>query len=58
MSSLKPDFKMYVCGTCLVGNKEPRWLIVLVGRRDGIEAVRTYLDNHAYTGPELLAKEL
>ena len=57
-SALKPDLEMFVCGACMIGKKEPRWLVILVGRRDGIQAVDQYLLKHAYWGPDILAADL
>lgn len=57
-SALKPDLQMYVCSACLMSKKEPRWLVILVGQRDGIETVREYLLNHAYNGNEITGADL
>ena len=49
---------MFVCNDCFAGKYEPRWLVILVGQSEGIEAVQNYLLNHAYVGKEITAVDL
>jgi hypothetical protein len=49
---------LFLCNDCLKGNKEPRFLIILVGRTKGTQAVLDYVKNHRYHGEPILASEL
>lgn len=48
----------FVCNPCFDAKAEPRWLIILIGQRDGQEAVRDFLLNKKYIGPDITAAEL
>lgn len=47
-----------VCNSCFENGYEPRWLVIVVGQDQGKEAVRDYLLNKKYSGPEITAAEL
>lgn len=48
---------LLLCDTCYDNKYEPRPAIILVGRRDGIDAVAEYIRNHRYVGEKILAEE-
>lgn len=57
-SKLLKTVTLYLCNECLKGNKEPRYLIILVGRTKGPLSVLDYVKHHRYAGEPILAKEL
>lgn len=57
-SKLLKTVTLYLCNECLKGNREPRYLIILVGRTKGPAAVLDYVKHHRYAGEPILAKEL
>lgn len=50
--------QMFVCNDCFSGKYEPRWLIIITGQTEGIEAVQEYLLGHKYVGAEITAVDL
>lgn len=57
-SKLMPGMQMWLCNDCFAGKREPRFAVILVGRRDGAVAVEEYLRLHRYVGEEILAVDL
>lgn len=57
-SRLLPDMNLYLCNECAKVKMEPRWLIILHGRKNGAESVSDYIRHHRYIGKDILAKEL
>lgn len=57
-SKLLKSVTLYLCNECLKGNREPRYLIILVGRTKGPASVVEYVKHHRYAGEPILAKEL
>lgn len=57
-SVLMRGVNLYMCKTCIDGKMEPRWIIILAGRRDGFESVRDYIHKNRYVGRKILAEEL
>lgn len=57
-SKLIPGMQLWLCNACFSGKKEPRFAVILVGRRDGLEAVQEYLKSHRYVGEDIPASEL
>jgi len=57
-SKLMTDMKLYLCNECDEEGREPRYLIILVGRAKGGEHVSKYLKQKKYVGKEILAIEL
>lgn len=57
-SKLNPGMQMWLCNDCFVGKKEPRFVVIMVGRRDGPLAVEEYLRLRKYVGEEILAVDL
>ena len=57
-SKLNPGMQMYLCNDCFNGKYEPRWLIILTGRRDGFDTVQGYLIPKRYYGDDIPASDL
>ena len=57
-SKLSPGMAMFLCNECFDGKREPRFLVILVARRDGVAAVRDYIRSHRYYGDKIRAEEL
>lgn len=54
---------MYLCNDCFTNKREPRFAIIMVGRKDaaaglGLDSIEEYLRLHRYVGEEILAKDL
>jgi hypothetical protein len=47
-----------MCRTCIDGKMEPRWVIILAGRRDGTDTVRDFIVKSRYYGDPIKAEEL
>lgn len=56
-SSLLP-INLFLCESCITGKLEPRWVVVLAGRQNGIDSVRDVIKKHLYLGKEISAEEL
>lgn len=57
-SQLNPSMTMFLCNECAAAKREPRFLVILMARAEGIESVRDYIRNHRYVGDEIIAEEL
>lgn len=57
-SKLMPKVDIYVCAPCEQKHLEPRWIVLLIARTQGIQGVKDYLIKHQYYGDEITAKEL
>lgn len=57
-SRLLGSLTLFLCNDCTRAKMEPRYLIIMYGRRHGAEAVSDYIKNHRYVGEDILAKEL
>jgi hypothetical protein len=49
---------MFVCTTCFEAKLEPRWLVIIIAQEEGQDAVKDYIINHKYFGPEIPASDL
>jgi len=49
---------LLLCKKCIELRYEPRWIIILAGRKFGSESVREYIIKHRYVGKEISASEL
>lgn len=49
---------LVLCNECIKFKREPRFLIILVGRQEGPARVAEYIKFHRYCGREITAKEL
>lgn len=57
-SRLMAGMTLLLCNECIELKREPRFMIILVGRRDGHQKVLDYIKNRRYVGKEITAKEL
>ncbi|MDA0949739.1 MAG: hypothetical protein O3A64_03330 [Proteobacteria bacterium] len=56
-SSLLP-INLFICETCSSSKFEPRWVIILSGRANGLEYVKEHITKRRYVGNEISAAEL
>jgi hypothetical protein len=47
-----------MCQSCIDAGFEPRWIIILGGRKNGPASVRDFILRRKYIGAEILANEL
>jgi len=52
------SINLLMCETCISSKVEPRWVIILVGRQSGPDAVREFVLKKRYIGNEISASEL
>jgi hypothetical protein len=57
-SSLLMGTTLYMCKTCIDSKMEPRWVIILAGRKDGPERVRDFIVKNRYCGDPITAEEI
>ena len=62
-SKLMEDLPLFLCNECFANKKEPRFAIIMVGRKDskegkGLGRIEEYLRLSRYHGDEILAKDL
>lgn len=57
-SKLLTGMTLYLCQACKDSNMEPRYVIVLYGRANGIDSITEYVRMHRYMGREITATEL
>jgi hypothetical protein len=55
-SKLMPGTRLFLCDECI--GMEPRYLIVIFARQNGLGAVASYISKRRYRGEEIMAKEL
>lgn len=56
-STLLPFIELFLCNQCVREKKEPRYVVILAGRQNGLAAISDYLKNHRYEGEVITAKE-
>jgi hypothetical protein len=47
-----------MCETCITSKFEPRWVIILAGRSNGVDHVKEYIQKKRYIGSDVSASEL
>ncbi len=57
-SKLLPGMKLYMCQTCLDAHYEPRWIIILAGRRYGANKVKEIILKEQYIGDHIKFAEI
>jgi hypothetical protein len=57
-SRLMTGMTLTLCNECIAAKREPRFLIILVGRQDGPAKVAEYIRGRRYCGKEITAREL
>ena len=56
-SSLLP-INLLMCETCINSKLEPRWVIILAGRQNGMDFVKEFVVKKKYVGSDISASEL
>lgn len=56
-STLMP-INLFMCDSCISEKFEPRWVIILSGRQNGIDAVKEVVTKRRYIGETISAEEL
>jgi hypothetical protein len=56
-SSLLP-INLLMCESCINSKFEPRWVVILSGRQNGMESVRDFVLKKRYLGNDIAASEL
>jgi hypothetical protein len=56
-SSLLP-INLLMCETCINSKLEPRWVIILAGRQNGMDSVKEFVVKKKYVGSDISASEL
>ena len=56
-STLMP-INLFMCDSCISDKLEPRWVVILSGRQNGIDAVRDVVTKRRYLGDVISAEEL
>jgi len=49
---------LLLCGDCYDKKYEPRYLVVMAGRRYGIDYIGAVLRKHLYIGADITAEEI
>jgi hypothetical protein len=57
-SRLMAGMTLTLCNDCINAKREPRFLIILVGRQEGPAKVADYIRTRRYCGKEITAREL
>jgi hypothetical protein len=57
-SSLLTGMTLYMCKSCIDSKYEPRWIIILAGRKNGPDAVRDFIVKNRYVGKTITAEEV
>lgn len=57
-SKLKPDTMIYLCETCFKNNFEPRWIVMMVGRSEGFDAIKGYVKPQRYIGEPIRLEDM
>lgn len=54
-SKLRPTQQLNQCNECVAEKREPRWLIIIVGRSgdEGRKRAAPFVRNHRYVGPPI-----
>jgi hypothetical protein len=56
-SSLLP-INLLMCETCMNAKFEPRWVVILAGRQNGMDFVKEFVVKKKYVGNDISASEL
>lgn len=57
-SKIAPGMTLFQCDECIASKREPRYLIIIYGRRNGFDSVSDYIKHRRYVGEEILASEM
>lgn len=56
--SILLPINLLMCETCINSKLEPRWVVILAGRQNGIDFVKDFVVKRKYVGNEITASEL
>jgi hypothetical protein len=56
--SILLPINLFICETCIVSKFEPRWVIILSGRQNGLDHIKEYILKKRYIGKEIAATEV
>ena len=57
-SRLKPDTALLLCDTCIKNRLEPRWIVMMIGRSEGFDAIKDYIRPQRYIGEPILLEDM
>lgn len=57
-SNLLSGINLLLCKKCIELKYEPRWVVILAGRKFGPQFVKDYVVKNRYVGKEISANEL
>ena len=57
-SILIKGITLYLCQNCIDAKYEPRWVIILSARQNGIASVREYIVKNRYVGDPIRAEDI
>lgn len=57
-SKVAAGMTLLQCRECIDNKREPRYLIILYGRKEGFNHVSDFIKYRRYVGEEILASEL
>jgi len=56
--SILLPINLFICETCIASKFEPRWVIILSGRQNGLDHIKEYILKKRYIGKEIAATEV
>jgi len=56
--SILLPINLLMCETCINSKLEPRWVVILAGRQNGMDYVKDFVVKRRYIGNEIAASEL
>lgn len=56
-SAVAPAQTILKCNSCIEKKLEPRYLIIIYGRRNGFDSVSEFIKQRRYVGNDILASE-
>jgi hypothetical protein len=56
--SILLPINLFICETCISSKFEPRWVIILSGRQNGLDHIKEYILKKRYIGKEIAATEV
>lgn len=57
-SRLKTDQVLLLCDTCIKQKFEPRWIVMMVGRSEGFDAIKDYIKPQRYIGDPIMLEDM
>lgn len=57
-SALINGMTLYMCKSCIEARLEPRWVVILIARRQGPDSVKDFIKKYKYIGDPITAEEI